>query len=56
MAIFFMIAACIWLSYSVNVIGSIINDIKRYKDEITLKLRLINKYMNRKNIAFTLRY
>lgn len=49
-----MLGSSILLSFSVNTIGSIIEEIKIGTEENNKKIRLINDYMAKKNITQTL--
>ncbi|CAD8086638.1 unnamed protein product [Paramecium primaurelia] len=54
--IIFILGACLWFSYSINFIGGIINDITQNQVERNQKMRVINKYMNKRNIPFALQH
>jgi hypothetical protein len=48
--IFTMLIGCGVFAYSVNNIGSIIQDFFKEEEEIKSKLYVINKFMKRKNV------
>ncbi|CAD8103191.1 unnamed protein product [Paramecium sonneborni] len=52
----FVLGACLWVSLSVNFIGSIIDDITQNQVERNRKMRVINKYMNQRKIPFNLQH
>jgi len=52
--IIFMFTTCIQLSFSVNTVGEILNSITLSSENTTEKVRIINKFMNRKKIRFHL--
>ncbi|CAK56642.1 unnamed protein product (macronuclear) [Paramecium tetraurelia] len=54
--ILFMFTTCVQLSFSVNTVGEILNSISLSAENTTDKIRIINKYMNRKHISFELQY
>ncbi|CAD8105660.1 unnamed protein product [Paramecium sonneborni] len=54
--IIFILGACLWFSYSVNFIGGIMNDITQNQVERNQKMRVINKYMSKRNIPFALQH
>ncbi|CAD8097569.1 unnamed protein product [Paramecium sonneborni] len=54
--IIFILGACLWFSYSVNFIGGIMNDITQNQVERNQKMRVINKYMNKRNIPYALQH
>lgn len=54
LAIMFVMLACLWFSYSVNTIGTIIKEITQNKVERSKKIRIINRYMHRRNIPYGL--
>ena len=45
-AIFFILSACLWFSYSINAIGTIIKEINLNLVERRKKIRVINRYMH----------
>jgi hypothetical protein len=51
-----MFTTCVQLSFSVNTVGEILNSISLSVENTTEKIRIINKYMNRKKISFELQY
>jgi hypothetical protein len=53
-SVLFMMFACIQLSYSVNTVGDLINQLQTLSDESRRRLRIINNYMNNKKISFGL--
>ncbi|CAK60746.1 unnamed protein product (macronuclear) [Paramecium tetraurelia] len=55
-AIFFIMGACLWFSYSVNTIGIIIKEINQNMVERIKKIRVINRYMHKRNIPYGLQY
>ncbi|CAD8109279.1 unnamed protein product [Paramecium sonneborni] len=55
-AIFFILSACLWFSYSINAIGTIIKEINLHFMERSKKIRVINRYMHQRNIPFSLQY
>ncbi|CAK61356.1 unnamed protein product (macronuclear) [Paramecium tetraurelia] len=55
-AIFFILSACLWFSYSINAIGTIIKEINQHFMERSRKIRVINRYMHQRNIPFSLQY
>ncbi|CAD8198652.1 unnamed protein product [Paramecium pentaurelia] len=54
--IIFILGACLWFSYSINFIGSIMNDITQNQVERSQKMRVINKYMTQRKIPFSLQH
>ncbi|CAD8187429.1 unnamed protein product [Paramecium pentaurelia] len=52
----FVLGACLWVSYSVNFIGSIIDDITQNQVERNRRMRVINKYMNQRKIPYSLQH
>ncbi|KAM3146298.1 hypothetical protein pb186bvf_001643 [Paramecium bursaria] len=52
----FIIFSSLWYSYSINFIGSIINDITQNKGERDKKIRIINKYFEKHDVPVTLQY
>ncbi|CAD8197001.1 unnamed protein product [Paramecium pentaurelia] len=54
--ILFMFTTCVQLSFSVNTVGEILNSISLSTENTTEKIRIINKFMNRKKISFELQY
>ncbi|CAD8070740.1 unnamed protein product [Paramecium sonneborni] len=54
--IIFILGACLWFSYSINFIGSIIDDITQNQVERNRKMRVINKYMDQRKIPFNLKH
>lgn len=56
LAIIFIMGACLWFSYSVNTIGNIIKDINQNMVERIRRIRVINRYMHKRNIPFGLQY
>ncbi|CAK87680.1 unnamed protein product (macronuclear) [Paramecium tetraurelia] len=54
--IIFMFTTCVQLSFSVNTVGEILNSISLSTENTTEKIRIINKFMNRKKISFELQY
>ncbi|CAD8200400.1 unnamed protein product [Paramecium pentaurelia] len=54
--IIFILGACLWFSYSVNFIGTIMNDITQNQVERSQKMRVINKYMTQRQIPFSLQH
>ncbi|KAM3146296.1 hypothetical protein pb186bvf_001641 [Paramecium bursaria] len=52
----FIIGACLWFSYSINFIGSIISDITQNKVERDRKMRVMNKYFQKRFIPYQLQY
>ncbi|CAD8116581.1 unnamed protein product [Paramecium sonneborni] len=54
--IIFILGACLWFSYSVNFIGTIMNDITQNQVERSQKMRVINKYMTQRKIPFNLQH
>ncbi|CAD8179143.1 unnamed protein product [Paramecium pentaurelia] len=55
-AIFFIMGACLWFSYSVNTIGIIIKEINQNMVERIKKIRVINRYMHKRKIPYGLQY
>ncbi|CAD8070698.1 unnamed protein product [Paramecium sonneborni] len=55
-AIFFILSACLWFSYSINAIGTIIKEINLNFVERSKKIRVINRYMHQRNIPYSLQY
>ncbi|CAK58155.1 unnamed protein product (macronuclear) [Paramecium tetraurelia] len=55
-AIFFIMGACLWFSYSVNTIGIIIKEINQNMVERIKKIRVINRYMHKRRIPYGLQY
>ncbi|CAD8093943.1 unnamed protein product [Paramecium primaurelia] len=55
-AIFFILSACLWFSYSINTIGTIIKEINLNLVERSKKIRVINRYMHQRNIPYSLQY
>ena len=69
LTIFFILGACIyffnfnlfflkglWFSYSINFIGSIIDDITENQRERNRRMRVINKYFSKRAIPYSLQY
>ncbi|CAD8115513.1 unnamed protein product [Paramecium sonneborni] len=52
----FVLGACLWVSYSVNFIGSIIEDITQNQVERNRRMRVINKYMDQRKIPYSLQH
>lgn len=51
-----MMICSIQLSYSVNTVGTIINKITKYSEMKLKKLRILNTYMNKKQISYQLQF
>ncbi|KAM3131944.1 hypothetical protein pb186bvf_015957 [Paramecium bursaria] len=56
LTIFFILGACLWFSYSINFIGSIIDDITENQRERNRRMRVINKYFSKRAIPYSLQY
>ena len=54
-AIIFIYIACGVFAYSLNSIGTIVNDLTKRSNELSKELNVINEFMNEKNINFDLR-
>ena len=53
---FIKLIIALWYSYTINFIGSIINDITQNKGERDKKIRIINKYFEKHDVPVTLQY
>ncbi|CAD8055062.1 unnamed protein product [Paramecium sonneborni] len=54
--IIFIMIFSIQLPYSVNTVGTIIDEISKYSEQKLQKLRIINTYMTKKKISFQLQF
>lgn len=54
LSVFTMLIACGVFGYSLNIIGTIINEFFKEDYEIDKKLEVINKYMKKKKIKLSL--
>jgi hypothetical protein len=53
-AIIFILGACLWYSYAVNTIGYIIEEISANSVKRGIKIRVINAYMSRRKVPYSL--
>ncbi|KAM3142009.1 hypothetical protein pb186bvf_005882 [Paramecium bursaria] len=54
--ILYIIGGSLWFSYSINFIGSIIDDITENQRERNRRMRVINKYFSKRAIPYSLQY
>ncbi|CAK91413.1 unnamed protein product (macronuclear) [Paramecium tetraurelia] len=56
LTILFMLTTCIQLSFTINTVAQIFSSINHATENTSEKIRIINKYMSKKNISFGLQY